>query len=391
MLLSISELMAVTLCYLATQVEWPNTQNRTVNSKNAMPTKFIFSTFQFIFLSFKTLLLTNYFAKLGLEVNVTKTQVIVFFRSERIPRNLSFTYQRRSLLIVKSPTYLGVPFCSNGTFSAAAPYFTAKGTAALLAVWQTIQRGRIGTLGTAMKLFQAVVQAALLYASGIWGFRYGDDIERVQCRYIKRILGVLLSSALVRDRMIRYWLRLLVMPSSRYAKQAYLHTRAISATLVPGSLLKYSWTNQLQTALQMVNLHHLWQTEDYVELGQKILTLRETFSKYYLDQDWARVASSRTFNYYSTAQFSFPLHAIYLTASILEWRKRLVAQLRVGYGYFRMNKKSYWVFSKDSSHLCGTRSAHSLSHFLLDLDEVTSCFRSEKSYQSVTRNLTRMI
>ena len=58
-LLSISELMAVALCYLATQVKWPNTQNRTVNSKNAMPTKFIFSTFQFIFLSFKTLLFVS--------------------------------------------------------------------------------------------------------------------------------------------------------------------------------------------------------------------------------------------------------------------------------------------------------------------------------------------
>ena len=55
-LLSISELMAVALSYLATQVKWPNTQNRTVNSKNAMPTEFIFSTFQLIFLSFKTLL-----------------------------------------------------------------------------------------------------------------------------------------------------------------------------------------------------------------------------------------------------------------------------------------------------------------------------------------------
>ena len=53
-LLSISELMAVALCYLATQIKWPNTQNRTVNSKNAMPNKFIFYTFQFIFLSFKT-------------------------------------------------------------------------------------------------------------------------------------------------------------------------------------------------------------------------------------------------------------------------------------------------------------------------------------------------
>jgi len=51
--------MAVALCYLATQVKWPNTQNRIVNSKNAMPTKFIFSTFQFIFLSFKTLLFVS--------------------------------------------------------------------------------------------------------------------------------------------------------------------------------------------------------------------------------------------------------------------------------------------------------------------------------------------
>jgi len=58
-LLSISELMAVALCYLATQVKWPNTQNRTVNSKNAMPTKFIFYTFQFIFFSFKTLIFVS--------------------------------------------------------------------------------------------------------------------------------------------------------------------------------------------------------------------------------------------------------------------------------------------------------------------------------------------
>jgi len=78
--LSISELMAVALCYLATQVKWPNTQNRTVNSKNVMPTKLISSTFQLIFLSFKTLLFVS--TKQTLPCNLASKFTAFFFEMD---------------------------------------------------------------------------------------------------------------------------------------------------------------------------------------------------------------------------------------------------------------------------------------------------------------------
>jgi len=68
------------VAHLATQVKWPNTQNRTVNSKNAMPTKFIFSTFQFIFLSFKTLLYVS--TKQTLPCNLASKFTAFFFEMD---------------------------------------------------------------------------------------------------------------------------------------------------------------------------------------------------------------------------------------------------------------------------------------------------------------------
>jgi hypothetical protein len=66
-----------------------------------------------------------------LKVNVEKSKILVFFR-ERLPNNLTFTFNEMEIGIVSEFNYLGVLFSKSGNFSMAKKAQVEKATKAML-------------------------------------------------------------------------------------------------------------------------------------------------------------------------------------------------------------------------------------------------------------------
>ena len=98
---------------------------------------------------------------------------------------------------------------------------------------------KCGGLDTHMyfNLFDKMIMPVLTYGAEIWGFETKQPIERIQTKFCKFVLGTPLStanSAVLGEcgrlpikvyaviKCIKYWLKLLEMPSSRLPKGTYL-------------------------------------------------------------------------------------------------------------------------------------------------------------------------
>lgn len=142
-------------------------------------------------------ILENFNAKWLLDVNYKKTKILIFQKSGRKPKNLSFSINNNPIEIVQEYTYLGIKMTSSGTFTTAQKILAEKALNALFKIQKHIHLSRL-PLRSARKIFETVVQPILTYGSEIWGayikldFEKWDKtpIEKAHLRFCKMFLGL---------------------------------------------------------------------------------------------------------------------------------------------------------------------------------------------------------
>ncbi|OXA46407.1 hypothetical protein Fcan01_18818 [Folsomia candida] len=76
----------------------------------------------------------------------------------------------------------------NGTFNRAHKEFKEKATAAVMKVLNITRRSGVPPLSMQFKLFNSIARATLLYGSSIWAMKFVDDIDKLQIRFLKKLL-----------------------------------------------------------------------------------------------------------------------------------------------------------------------------------------------------------
>jgi hypothetical protein len=130
---------------------------------------------------------SQFFHDRGLQVNISKTKIVIFAkRKER--KNLKFMWNQDEVEQVDSYTYLGVTFHRNGNFKFALKEFKEKATAAIYKVLSIIRKSGVPPLSTQFKLFNSICRSTLLYASPIWAMKHIDELDKIQLRFLKKLL-----------------------------------------------------------------------------------------------------------------------------------------------------------------------------------------------------------
>ena len=115
----------------------------------------------------------------------------------------------------------------------------------------------------AFDLFDKMIMPIILYGAEIWGTGYFKQTESVQMRFCKRILGApknTSNDAVLGDcgryplalnytlRSVKYWLKIINMPNTRYPKACYNMIYSLEqsgrqtwATSIKDSLMKYGY------------------------------------------------------------------------------------------------------------------------------------------------------
>jgi hypothetical protein len=130
----------------------------------------------------------SYSSKWGLKINVNKTKVCVFERRKSV-HNFSINIDGQFVDIVDNFSYLGVKFSYTGSFSEATKTLAEQGLRAYNSLLGIFDRIKLD-VKTKLHLFDSLITPILLYGSDVWGIYKYKDIDKLQIKFYKYVLGV---------------------------------------------------------------------------------------------------------------------------------------------------------------------------------------------------------
>ena len=117
--------------------------------------------------------------KWGMEVNLTKTQVIVLRNGGKTLKSETFFYLAKKVKVVTYYRYLGLIFSSRNNWSKALLTLGAQAEKALKCIRTMFWKLGHPNVDVAFKIFDNRIVPILLYGSEIWGFESRNQIEKI--------------------------------------------------------------------------------------------------------------------------------------------------------------------------------------------------------------------
>ena len=246
--------------------------------------------------------------RLGLEVNLDKTKIIVFRKGGYLGRHESWHYGETQIEIVNAYSYLGVDFTTRMSFTSSTLPFVAKAKKASFEILRALYALECCNLHVFLKLFDSKVQPILSYGSELWGMGDNPEIEMVHTISLKRFLNVSAHcsnttiygdtgryplSICHKIKSIKYWFRLLKLPQSRINRQAYDMLYKLSETG------KYNWVSNVRDLLCQNGFGYAWL---FKGVGNEPCLLKQLKQRLCdcFSQNWtAKLTNSDNFQCYS--------------------------------------------------------------------------------------------
>ena len=241
--------------------------------------------------------------KWGLEVNLEKTNIIVFRNGGIISKHEKWVYGEKQVEVVSYYKYLGILMSSRLNWSMACNQLAIQASKATFPIYKLFKENKFISFDTATSIFDGKIAPILLYGSEIWGFTYVDAIEKVQTLYLKRFLCIgkfASNKALLGEtgrcsmfiysqlRVIKYWIKLLKMEMHRYPFQCYKMMKQLDEEG------RTNWVSHIRIMLFSYGFSFVWFSQDF---GNEKLFLY-TFKQRLLDifqQNWHDQISSSNF------------------------------------------------------------------------------------------------
>ena len=213
--------------------------------------------------------LYSYCIEWKLEVNPTKTKVIVFNKRKN-PRD-TFRYGNNNLDTVNSFSYLGIEFSRTGTFHKSKKRTFDKAQKAIFVLMQ-IARNQKLPIGIVLELYQSMILPILLYGCEIWGYENNGILEKLQLKFLKHVLrlnrstysqviygetGLYPISVHIKMRMVRFWCD--IKSSEKYSSKLYnilyrLHTSGICTS---------KWIESIRNIFIETGYDCVWDTQTF--------------------------------------------------------------------------------------------------------------------------------
>jgi hypothetical protein len=256
-----------------------------------------------------------YCNKWRLQVNISKTKVIIFNKGGHKLTKFKFTYCNRPIEIVQDHMYLGIMFNASGSFKRAMYCLNDKAKKSYFSLLKKLPECSINL---ALKMFRIVVQPVFSYGCEIWSplvvATMNDDNfinlcdkpdgEKTHLKFDKYILGVhnKASNHGVRGELgdfptllhqlilsIKYLIRLSSVPSEWLAYKSLLECKKLESSN------SNNWLTGLHKVFAQCNETVMWNkimNGEYVNV-KFICTTIEKKLKYMYEQQWL-LAMNRT-------------------------------------------------------------------------------------------------
>lgn len=262
-----------------------------------------------------------------LEVNLSKTKTVIFSKRKFRPP-LRLKLDGKELEYTDCFSYLGVIFYYNGSFVHTKKKLVEQAQKALYAVYYKIRNLQL-PIDLQLKIFDSLVAPILLYGSEVWGVGKNDNIEKVHLQFLKRILGVRVTTPNclvygelgrypldinIKCRMLCFWSRLMTtekLSSKIYKLLFKLYANENSQTL---------YVKNIQTILDNIGLSFIFRNQ----IPVNIIWIKTHVKQILIDQfiqNWrSEIGNSSRGHFYSLFKQEFCIEPYLLR---LEQRYRI--------------------------------------------------------------------
>ncbi len=285
--------------------------------------------------------------KLGLVVNLQKSNVVVFRNGGHIAAREKWFYDRMKLEIVNQYKYLRVIFSTGLTFSYAHEDMANRAKKGVVGILKLLW-----TLGDQspklfFKLFDCQIQPMLTYGSEVWGLIADNRIiERIHLFAIKRLLNVSprTPNALVYGetgryplyistytRCIKYWLNILRMQEDRIPLKSYKMLYNMHCNN------KNNWASSVCFTLYRYGYGHVWENQGVCDIRAFLCELKQRLIDCYL-QGWnSDINSKDRCAFFSSFKQTHGLSQYLLTVKNVALKRNLV-RLRLGVSFLKPHR-----------------------------------------------------
>lgn len=124
----------------------------------------------------------------NLEVNMTKSKIMVFRNGGRLANQERWFFKQQEIEIVSEYSYLGVVLTPKMSFANHVQSRSKQAKNAINSTWNNFLIKRDISLQSKWKLFLAVCRSIQGYAAQVWGYSYFYEVDKLQRFFLKRTL-----------------------------------------------------------------------------------------------------------------------------------------------------------------------------------------------------------
>lgn len=132
--------------------------------------------------------LEEYCRTWGMEVNLEKSEILIFRKGGRISKEERWTLNGSNVKVVPEYKYLGIVLTPKMSFSKHVSYKNYAAKVSLNATWKDFVGKKGVSLRAKWKIFTAVTRAVQAYGAQVWGNSWFEEVDKLQRYFIKRIL-----------------------------------------------------------------------------------------------------------------------------------------------------------------------------------------------------------
>ena len=124
----------------------------------------------------------------GLKLNLNKSKIMVFRKSNRLSRNLCWKYGVEVIEVVNEYKYLGITLTFNLSFTKHLNSRLISSKSAINANWLSYIFNPKISITNKIKIFDSAAKSIMFYGAPVWGFRSYEEVEKLLRYFLKKIL-----------------------------------------------------------------------------------------------------------------------------------------------------------------------------------------------------------
>lgn len=239
--------------------------------------------------------LYNYSNKWKLKINTTKSKVMVF-KKGRQRVNEQWFYGDQEIMKTKSISYLGVMLTQGGTTNITQKTLSDQALKATFDLQKKLTKFEYIRPPEIKSLFYKLVVPILNYASEVWGFNPGADVERVHLKFLKNLLGVKRStpndfiygefgvmplSETRKIQIVKYWAKTITSQKPLLVMNCYnvMYNNCLQSERT------VNWASRVRDLLSCLGLREYWLSHDIGDINGFMSLVNQRVNDQY-QQNW---------------------------------------------------------------------------------------------------------